>query len=256
MSLSCPLRIPVLLRLLGPGPSSILPAPLPRHNCSTPSHPTTTFRRHIATARRTTKHLHLGPDPSFLPLPQASIRTSQSPYIREKYGVKAPRSMLISESRSRIIYNPPSSMPSVYDTPNIFLPAGDPRKALSTPQSADGTAEVTTNTNSSSSSSSSPHLPPPLRPITEKKYHLTEADISEIRRLREEDPVKNSRTILAKRYNASRFFVGMVAEASQQHKKKKWQEMESVKESWGKRRREAREGRKRRREGWGGADEL
>lgn len=244
------LRIPALLRRLGPGPSSILPAPPPHHNYSMPSHPTTTFIRHEASARRTTKHLHLPPDPSFLPLPQRYIRTSQSPYARTTYGVKAPRRVLISESRSSIIYNPPSSMPNVYETPNIFLPAGDPRKILSTPQSASGT-EVT-----NIDSPSSPPLPPPLRPITEKKYHLTEADISEIRRLRAKDPVKNSRTVLAKRYNASRFFVGMVAEASSQHKKQKWQEMESVKESWGKRRRGAREDRKRRREGWGGADEL
>ena len=200
------------------------------------------------------RSLHLRPDPSFLPLPQTSIRTSQSPYAQHKYGVKAPR-MVISEPRSSIIYNPPASAPNVYETPNIFLPAGDPRKTLSTPQPAGGAGVTNTESSSSFFSFSSP-LPPPLRPITEKKYHLTEADISEIRRLRAEDPVKNTRTMLAKKYNASRFFVGMVAEASSQHKKHKWQEMESVKEAWGKRRREARGDRERRRAGWGGADEL
>ena len=64
----------------------------------------------------------------------------------------------------------------------------------------------------------------------------------------------NSRAKLAKKYNASRFFVGMVAEAGEKHKKAMAEEQEKVKESWGRRRTEARIERKKRRAGWGGAD--
>ena len=64
----------------------------------------------------------------------------------------------------------------------------------------------------------------------------------------------NSRTELARRYGASRFFVGMVAEAGEKHKAMMADEQEKVKQSWGRRRTEARIDRKKRRVGWGGAD--
>jgi len=66
--------------------------------------------------------------------------------------------------------------------------------------------------------------------------------------------VANSRTELAKRYDASRFFIGMVAEAGEKHKKAMLEKQEKAKESWGRRRTEARADRQRRRAGWGGAD--
>ncbi|KAF8429625.1 mitochondrial ribosomal protein subunit L20-domain-containing protein [Tirmania nivea] len=213
---------PILRRLTTSPPSTIIT-------------PTKQFLRHESSARRLTKRLRLQPDPTFLPLPSASIPTSQSPHASARLAACTPRT-------STIIYNPPASMPSVYATPSIFIPASDPRKNLPTTSL---TASTESNTNS---------LPPPLRQPKAKKYHLTQKEISEIRELRQADPLANSRTKLAKKYSASRFFVGMVAEAGEKHKKVMAEEQEKVKESWGRRRTEARIDRKKRRAGWGGAD--
>ncbi|KAF8457701.1 mitochondrial ribosomal protein subunit L20-domain-containing protein, partial [Terfezia claveryi] len=187
--------------------------------------------RYESSARRLTKRLRLQPDSTFLPLPSNSIPTSQSPHAFARLAASTPRT-------STIFYNPPASMPSVYATPSIFLPPNDPRKNLPTTLY---TASTESNTN---------NLPPPLRPPKAKKYNLTQKEISEIRELRQADPVANSRTALAQRYGASRFFVGMVAEAGQKHKAVMAEEQEKVKQSWGRKRTEARIDRKKRRAGW------
>lgn len=89
-----------------------------------------------------------------------------------------------------------------------------------------------------------------MRAPYEKKYHLKEEDIAEIRRLRTEDPYKWTRGTLAKKFDCSRFFVGMVCVASEEKKEQERQKLESVKERWGQRRRDARTDRTRRRELW------
>lgn len=77
-----------------------------------------------------------------------------------------------------------------------------------------------------------------------------------MRSLRKADPITNSRSALAKKYNTTRFFVGMVAEADEKHKQEMFAEQDKVKESWGKKRTEARKEGKRRRSGWGGRDQA
>ena len=171
-------------------------------------------RRHESSFRRTKKRLRVKADASFLP-------SSTSP------------------QQDHIVFNPPSSAPSIYHTPLTFLPKDDQRRQLFS-SADDGDA-----------GQSSKSLPPPVRKPYQKQYHLTEADFAEIRRLRTQDPETWTREKLAKRFNCSSLFVGIVCEASKEHKEKRAQIVEAVKARWGSKRRMAREDRVRRRELWG-----
>ena len=90
-----------------------------------------------------------------------------------------------------------------------------------------------------------------MRKPYEKKYHLGEKEIEEIRRLRTQDPYKWTRKVLAEKFGCSQFFVGMVGEASGEKKEMEREKIEAIKERWGRRRRYAREDRSKRREMWG-----
>ena len=175
------------------------------------------IRRHESSARRTTKRLRTKPDPSFT--------SSISP----------------SHAQDHIVFNPPSSAPSVHHTPAAFLPPNDPRRQLL----------------AQSHSYANPYnqpdrrLPPPVRKPCEKKYHLGEKEIEEIRKLRTEDPFKWTRKTLAEKYDCSQFFVGLICQASKERLEQQRQELENIKSKWGQRRRHAREDRTRRRELWG-----
>jgi hypothetical protein len=89
-----------------------------------------------------------------------------------------------------------------------------------------------------------------VRPIHEKQYHLSEEDVKEIRRLRNEDPDTWTRVRLAEKFGCSQFFVGMVAK--HRSKAESVERMhEDARRKWGSRRREAREDRGRRKGLWG-----
>jgi hypothetical protein len=171
--------------------------------------------RHVSSFRRTKKMLLVQPDPSF---------TSST------------------GNQDHIIYNPPSSAPNVYHTPLKFLPKDDPRRRLHTllrPTSASASASTTS-------------LPPAVRPVYEKKYHLKEADIAEIRRLRAEDPRQWTRVRLAEKFECSQFFVSLCCSAPQ-IKEQRSTELEKIKEKWGRTKTEAREDRQTRKQSWGKA---
>ncbi|CUS15335.1 unnamed protein product [Tuber aestivum] len=174
------------------------------------------FIRHQSNSRRHTKRLRMPPHPDF------------KTHLTTNY-----------PSLTHILHNPPAAAPSVFITPTLFLPKDDPRRALQAAASpTNGTPEE-------------PELPPPVTEIKEKKYHLTPADFSRMRSLRKSNPNVWTRVKLAKKFGTSRFFAGMVAEASDKRKKKMWARVERVKERWGPRRKNARIDRTRRREGWG-----
>lgn len=166
-------------------------------------------KRHQSSYRRTKQRLRVKPDASFGP--------SQP-------------------GRDQIIYNPPSSAPSVYHTPSKFLPVNDVRRAMR-PETA-----TATNVN---------ELPSVYKAEAERKYHLTPADVEEIRKLRLSDPMTWSRYSLAKRFECSPLFIAMVCEASPEKKQIQKQVLEAVQSRWGPKRRMAREDRKLRREAWG-----
>lgn len=167
-------------------------------------------RRHQSSYRRTKQRLRVKPDASFGP--------SHS-------------------GQEQIIYNPPSSAPSVYHTPSKFLPPDDARRSMRTEN------PTTTNVND---------LPGVYKNnVPERKYHLTPSDIEEIRNLRLNDPMTWSRHKLAKRFECSPIFIAMVCEASPEKKQIQKQVLEAVQSRWGPKRRMAREDRQLRRQAWG-----
>ncbi|TKA30807.1 hypothetical protein B0A50_02527 [Salinomyces thailandicus] len=185
-------------------------------------------RRQESSYRRTRKALRVKPDPSFLPS--------------------------TTEPQDHIIFNPPSSAPNVYHTPLKFLPPSDPRRKLhslaptktANPPSTPGTSTAVPPT---PNDSTSPALPA-VRPQYTKKYHLTPAQVEEIRRLREEDPRKWTRVRLAEKFECSQFFVGLCCSAPQ-IKEAQDRELEEIKRRWGRRKTEAREARAERKKLWG-----
>ncbi|QSL65219.1 hypothetical protein MERGE_002528 [Pneumocystis wakefieldiae] len=134
---------------------------------------------------------------------------------------------LQKELNSELFYNPPASPPDYKVTPYSLLP--DDVKKLTEKPVFQG------------------KLPPSLSPIKKKKYHLTEEDIKEIKALRESGV---SRSELAKRYNASRLFIGMVSPLN----KDKLQEIEKknqeIKDSWSERKKEVKMNRCKRKKLW------
>lgn len=177
------------------------------------------WRRYESSFRRTKQRLRVKPDPSFKPTGQ----------------------------QDHIIFNPPSSAPSVYHTPFKFLPKGDRRRELY----LNATTSPLHATSPGSLAGDSQPLPPPVRQPYEKRYHLTAEDIEEIRRLRTEDDVKWTRQRLAEKFNCSQFFVGLVVQASKGKLERDREALEAVKAKWGKKRKMAREDSARRRETWG-----
>lgn len=166
-------------------------------------------RRYQSSYRRTKQRLRVKPDASFGQLHQG---------------------------RDHIIHNPPSSAPSVYHTPNKFLPPNDARRVM---------RAETLNAPEAS------ELPSVYKMDAERKYHLNPSDIEEIRKLRLADPMTWSRHKLAKRFECSPLFIAMVCEASPEKKQIQKQVLEAVQSRWGPKRRMAREDRQLRREAWG-----
>ncbi|KAF2175678.1 hypothetical protein K469DRAFT_56180 [Zopfia rhizophila CBS 207.26] len=191
--------------------------------------------RHESTTRRHKKLLHL---------PEASSYTPD-------------------KSAPTLIFNPPSSEPNVYRTPLKFLPKDDRRRqlysaavnlstqaALRKKTSAIAQPGTPLSTSSFLPPKPSSSLPPAVRQQYDKKYHLKDKDIEEIRRLRLEDPDKWTRVRLAEKFGCSQFFVGMVVKAPEKAERVERDHQKS-RNRWGQRRRIAREDRVRRRESWG-----
>lgn len=207
---------------------------------TTPKHPIHTMATFSAVSRRPFIAL-----PFLIPScePVAlELRRNQSSYRRTKQRlrVKPDASFGFSsdQTQDHIIFNPPSSAPSVFHTPTKFLPPDDARRTLRTDVSM-------------KSDQNPENLPPVFNSPTEKKYHLTPSDIEEIRKLRLSDPMTWSRWKLAKRFDCSPMFIGMVCEASPQKKEIQRQVLEAVQSRWGLKRRMAREDRQLRKESWG-----
>ncbi|KAK4552593.1 hypothetical protein LTR86_010237 [Recurvomyces mirabilis] len=178
-------------------------------------------RRQQSSYRRTRKALRVKPDPSFLPSK--------------------------TETQDHIIFNPPSSAPSVYHTPSLFLPQNDPRRKIHTRAT---TTPMATTQAPSTTKSSTQTLPTPLRPIYEKKYHLTPSQVEEIRQLRAEDPRQWTRIRLAEKFECSQFFISLCCSAPE-IKVEREKQLEEIKRKWGRRKTEAREASGMRKEGWG-----
>jgi len=185
----------------------------------TPAKPSVQFVRHESSTRRLTKKLRLHPHPSMK-------ITSESP------------------RQDHIIFNPPSSAPTPLMTPKLFLPENDPRRNMGLPGSQTSTSQSTS------------ALPPAVRTPYAKSYHLTPTDFRKIRSLRLSNPSYWHRNRLAKEFNTSTLFIGMVCQAPESRLREMEQRMEKIKSRWGEKRQLARQEREKRRAGWGGADGL
>lgn len=129
-------------------------------------------------------------------------------------------------------------MPNVYHTPNIFLPNNDRRKVFPDPETRQLQIQF------------SQELPA-LKGLGEKRYHLTEKDVEEMRELRKADPTQWTVNRLAKKFDCSPVFAMFVTEGLAKEKGDQQALVtQIVKSRWGKKRREAREDRELRKERW------
>lgn len=184
--------------------------------------PVTTTRGHKTTAR-TKRALKLAPHDSFLPDRSASFPAADS-----------------------IIYNPPASEASPEHTPFLFLPSNDPRRAA-----VDRMRKSTGLTSSAGKSSTTATLPPEMkyhRRDDQPRYHLSAAQVQEMRALREEDPLTWSVAALARRFECSQIFVQIAAPAPKAHKVWLGEQQRKREARWGPKKTAAREERKRRTE--------
>ena len=179
--------------------------------------PSCESRRWESTFRRTRKALRSKLEESFLP-----SRT---------------------ETREHIIFNPPSSAPNVYHTPQKFLPQADPRSKLHSSASSPLAASV-------SSQLPEARRATAVRAQYDKKYHLNESQIEEIRSLRAEDPRKWTRVKLAEKFECSQFFISLCC-CAPEVKKEQDETLAEIKRRWGRKKTEAREDRQTRKALWG-----
>lgn len=180
----------------------------------------TSSKRHQSSYRRSRQRSAIKPDPDFLPSK--------------------------TEPHDHIIHNPPPSMPNVYHTPTMFLPPNDKRRLLQQPSEN----KMMVNTPAYTASGFQ-RLPPPVTKPQPTKYHLTEVDLEEMRRLRAEDPMKWSVGKLATKFDCSPLFVSAATSGLAPEKKELQQQVtDIVKSRWGPKRRIAREDRALRRERW------
>lgn len=192
---------------------------------TTPATPSLTTIRSKSTANRTKRALNIAPHTSFLATPD-------------------------TPPTSHIIFNPPSSAPSVYHTPFKFLPKSDPRRRANLNSLFSTSTTISFGCGTAPTSSSEDGLAPRVNHerYTADKYHLKKEDVEDIRRLRREDPVGNSVLTLAKKYNCSPIFIMMAVKSSAEHKAGVKQRLRDQKQKWGPIRTQARIDRSKRKE--------
>ena len=169
----------------------------------------TTARRPQESYRRTKQKLNIKPDASF-------------------------RSSPLSPQQDHIIFNPPSSAPSVLHTPVLFIPNEDKRKQLL------------------AKTASKHETPDKLPPIiarfkrVEIKHHLSEEDVAEIRRLRTSDPDKWTARKLGIKFNCTAYFVAMCCQVPEEKKERDREKFEAFLAKLGPKRLKARQDRHKR----------
>ncbi|KAG5984725.1 hypothetical protein E4U55_003497 [Claviceps digitariae] len=147
-----------------------------------------------------------------------------------------------------IIFNPPESEASPAHTPFIFLPHSDPRRSTLL-QIRKSLAAAEAKPSAEEGPAAEADLPPMMRyKRRTARYNLTEADVEEIRRLREEDPITWSVGKLAAKFDCSAVFVKMVAPASREHHQWLKDKLNRKMARWGPKKTQAREDRRRRAE--------
>lgn len=135
-----------------------------------------------------------------------------------------------------LIHNPPASMPSLKETPQVFLPPNDPRlKVLA------GKFKV--------------YSPKELKnmPViygAKRDYSLTPEIVMQIIKLRQEDADSWSIAKLAAKFNVDPKKVNVITGFSEAKQQKALAELEKLKASWPDSKRHARVDRGRRKDMW------
>lgn len=83
-----------------------------------------------------------------------------------------------------------------------------------------------------------------------KSYHLSPEKVNEIIRLRNSDPNKYTRSVLAKQFGVSRLFISLVASAPEERLQEMNQRLNIIQSRWGKARKQARLERAKRHQTW------
>lgn len=111
--------------------------------------------------------------------------------------------------------------------------------------------QTSTSPSLSTSSADGTSLPPIIGsgPL-EKRYHITPAQIDEMRALRASDPSKYTVNALAKQFDCTPAFVQMTAPASKERRAEVEGDLVEQKAGWGYRKRLQRDIRQKRRELW------
>ncbi|KAH3671405.1 hypothetical protein WICMUC_004702 [Wickerhamomyces mucosus] len=128
------------------------------------------------------------------------------------------------------LYHHPSPSISI-ETPSAFLPSNDPRKSLRT---------------STKNFANAPALSTPR----EQRLNLTPKEVSEIQKLRNEDPEIWTRNSLAKKFDVSPFTISLVSSPNKSRSGEMTNRLNTIKESWGRQRYLARLDRQKRKTQW------
>lgn len=135
-----------------------------------------------------------------------------------------------------LIHNPPAAMPSLKDTPKVFLPKSDPRLKFMADRfkvySPEELAEM------------------PVIYGAKKDYDLTPEIIEQIVKLRTEDSNKWTIAKLAEKFNIDAKKVNVITGFSLQKQQKMLQELTKLKKGWSQSRKMAREDRTKRKQMW------
>lgn len=175
------------------------------------------------------------------------------PLPRPKDPLSTSKTAVISEIAPGItfIHRPPPAAP----TPHSLTTAPSSpllQKSVVSPDLRAISPSLSTPSHGASSSQRGfDTLPPVLRSgPPEKRYHLTPAQVEEMRSLRASDPETYTVSVLAKRFDCSRAFVQIAAPAS--NARRAVLDAESAKEQsgWGYRKRLQREIRQKRKSFW------
>ncbi|KAH8670862.1 mitochondrial ribosomal protein subunit L20-domain-containing protein [Xylariales sp. PMI_506] len=167
-----------------------------------------------------------------------SIR-AQSTTARTKRALKIaphPSFVTVDGAGDHVIFNPPSSVPSVYHTPFKFLPKSDPRRQANLSHLI---RNMTTTTSDLAPEINRPNFALP-------KHNVTKEQVEEMRALRAADPSRWSVVRLAAKFNCSNYFVMMCCRSSAEHRASEKTRLEAIKSRWGPIRTKAREERQKR----------
>lgn len=133
-----------------------------------------------------------------------------------------------------LVYNPPPSAPSPYQTPAAFLPKSEKRVHVKDAQEYDV--------------SKIPALHEPKQGV--QKYHLSEADILEMQRLRESEPQTWSTKRLAEKFGCSTFVVMACTEPPAEHRREMLGRLDTIKSKWTKKKQKVMRDRQARKSFW------